>query len=148
MGIIPPTTENIQKAAELIRKHYYETSPSINPLQEMMGETPNPLKGKCYIASAVLYMVFDKEGMTLWRCEDTAIPSKKKNPQRYHWWVITDDGVRIDITEEQYSIEGRQSPATSDNPTIQKMDLLWYPSLADKVKSLTTKIKGQMLDYL
>ena len=54
MTIIQPTPENIKLAVEIIRNHYYETSPAINALQQQLGETANALKVKCYICSAVL----------------------------------------------------------------------------------------------
>jgi len=148
MSAIPPTLENIQKAVSLIKEYYYETSPSINPLQSFLEETPNPLKGKCYICSATIQRIFGKENISLWRCEDEAIPKSKKHPQRFHWWCVTKDGVIIDVTEEQYTIEGRLSPAAIDGVEKEERNELWYPTLKDKVFALTTLISGKLLDTL
>ena len=148
MSAIPPTLENIQKAASLIKEYYYETSPSINALQSFLDETPNPLKSKCYICSATIQRIFGKENISLWRCEDEAIPKGRKHPERFHWWCVTKDGETIDVTEEQYTIEGRLSPAAIDGVEKEEMNELWFPSLKDKVFTLTTLISEQLLDSL
>ena len=146
MTIIQPTPENIKLAVEIIRNHYYETSPAINALQQQLGETANPLKGKCYICSAVLQRIFGKDNIKLYRCEDKSIPAGKNNPQRYHWWCVTNDGDKYDITEEQYTIEGRLSPAVEEGVVIEERSELHYPSLKDKVYKLTSIVSEKLLE--
>ena len=90
----------IIKRAALIKK-VIASKGYTNPLAEMLGERPNPFKGMCYVASALLYELFDGEGMTLYR--------KKDYSGQYHWWIKTDDGDTIDITFDSATIESTES---------------------------------------
>ena len=148
MESIDASPENIQLAVDMIRNHYYETSSTINPLQEALGETPNPLKGKCYICSAVLQNIFGKQNIKLQRCRDRAIPTNKNYPETYHWWCITNDGEKIDITQEQYKIENRNVPGLSDSDVIENMTQLPYATLKDKVIALTEIIQNKLKESL
>lgn len=49
----------------------------VNPLMEMLGEKPNPFRNMCYVASALLYELFNGECMTLYK--------KKDYKDDYHW---------------------------------------------------------------
>ena len=108
MSAIPPTLENIQKAVSLIKEYYYETSPSINPLQSFLEETPNPLKGKCYICSATIQRIFGKENISLWiRRSWTFIIDISKN-QRSKTSRNPKTGEKV-IVDEKKSISFKMS---------------------------------------
>ena len=120
--------------ASIIRNVIAERA-SINPLAEMLGEKPNPFKKMCYVASALLYELYDGKGMTLYR--------KKDDGGEYHWWIKTDAGDTIDITKEQYTIEGREVPSSSyDGAEIAKP--MWFPSYKKRIAAL----KEELLGYL
>ena len=124
----------IIKRAALIKK-VIASKGYTNPLAEMLGERPNPFKGMCYVASALLYELFDGEGMTLYR--------KKDYSGQYHWWIKTDDGDTIDITAEQYECEGRKAPSSSyDGAEIAK--LMWFPSYKKRIAVLRQELEDYM----
>ena len=41
-----------------------------NGLMVILGEQPNPFKGMCYVASALLYTLYDGSNMTLYKKKD------------------------------------------------------------------------------
>ena len=106
-----------------------------NPLMAMLDEKPNPFKGMCYVASALLYELFEGKGMTLYR--------KKDYKDEYHWWIKTDEGDTIDITAEQYILEGKEVPSSSyDGAEIAKP--MWFPSYKKRINIL----KDELMEYL
>jgi hypothetical protein len=107
-----------------------------NTLMEMLGEKPNPFKGMCYVASALLYGLYDGKNMTLYR--------KKDYSGQYHWWIKTDDGTTIDMTREQYEIEGKEVPSASyDGAEIAKP--MWFPSYKKRIAALKTELEAFQL---
>jgi len=106
-----------------------------NTLMEVLGEVPNPFKGECYIASALLYQKFGGVGMVLYRKKDYA--------NQYHWWIKTDEGYTIDITREQYSIERKEVPSNSYVGAEQAKPM-WFPSYKKRIKVLEEKLDAYM----
>lgn len=98
-----------------------------NALMVLLGEKPNPFKGMCYVASALLYQLYDGKGLTLYK--------KKDYSGQYHWWIRTDDGKTIDMTAEQYIIEGKEVPSLSyENAEVSKP--MWFPSYKKRIEVL------------
>ena len=117
-----------------------------NALMEAIGEVANPLKGWCYVACALLYQKFNGEGMNLYKMKD--------DNDIFHWWIVLDaSGEVIDITREQYEIEGLLPPyenKTSSN-IIEKASLMGFNSYKKKVAALeeelqTYELQGLTLD--
>lgn len=126
--------QELINTASIIRNVIAEKA-LINPLAEMLGEKPNPFKKMCYVASALLYELYDGNGMTLYR--------KKDYKDEYHWWIRTDEGDTIDITAEQYIIEGKEVPSSSyDRAEIAKP--MWFPSYKKRISVL----KDELMEYL
>ena len=126
----------IIKRAALIKK-VIASKGYTNPLAEMLGERPNPFKGMCYVASALLYELFDGEGMTLYK--------KKDYKDDYHWWIKMDSGETIDITAEQYTLEGKEVPSSSyDGAVVAK--LMWFPSYKKRIAVLRQELQEYLKD--
>ena len=106
-----------------------------NGLMVILGEQPNPFKGMCYVASALLYTLYDGSNMTLYK--------KKDYQGSFHWWIRTDDGVTIDITKEQYEIDGKETPSISYDGAVPSK-LMWFPSYKKRIEIL----KQELADYM
>jgi len=103
-----------------------------NALMEAIGEKPNPFKGQCYVVSALLYDIFDGEGLELYR--------KKDFENQYHWWIKTLDGHTIDITGEQYEIQNQIRPSSSYDGA-EKAKPMWFPSYKKRMEKLKEELK-------
>jgi len=118
--------EELYQTADFI-KEVIRAKAYVNPLAEMLGDKPNPFKGMCYVASALLYQLYDGAGMTLYK--------KRDNTGQFHWWIRTDDGETIDITAGQYEDFGIESPSKSyDGAVVAK--LMWFPSYKRRIDLL------------
>jgi hypothetical protein len=102
-----------------------------NALMDLLGEKPNPFKGMCYVATMVLYEIFEGKGMSLYK--------KKDYKGEYHWWIKMDDGRTIDITAEQYTIEGKEVPSSSYNGAILSKPM-WFPSYKKRILVLKNEL--------
>jgi hypothetical protein len=110
------------------------TSP--NEIMRQLELIPNPFYGECYVASALLYEMFDGKNMQLYK--------KKDYKYEYHWWIkLVDTGEIIDITAEQYSIDKKPCPSADTDGAI-KAELMWFPSYKKRV----AKLKKELLDYI
>ena len=110
------------------------TSP--NELMRQLELIPNPFYGQCYVASALLYEMFDGKNMELWK--------KKDYKDEFHWWIkLVDTGEIIDITAEQYSIDKKPCPSDDTDGAV-KAELMWFPSYKKRVKQL----KKELLEYI
>ena len=125
------STEELLFTAKCIRNVISERAET-NPLMEMLDEKPNPFRNMCYVASALLYELFDGKGVTLYK--------KKDYKDDYHWWIRTDDGETIDITAEQYSIDGKEVPSMSYEGAVVA-ELMWYPSYKKRIAVLKEELK-------
>lgn len=122
--------DELLQTAKLIRDTIALRGES-NALMELIGARPNPFRKMCYVASALLYKLHNGEGMTLYKKRDYA--------GEYHWWIRTDDGETIDITAEQYSIEGKEIPSSSyDGAEVG--EIMWYPSYKDRMNTLEKEL--------
>lgn len=98
---------------------------------DLIGEKPNPFKGECYVASALVYTIFDGKGLTLYR--------KKDFENKFHWWIKTNEGVTIDITADQYLIQGQDVPSSSyENAEASKP--MWFPSYKKRVAKMMDEL--------
>ena len=145
MRTYPYNIEAIKVCASYI-KELIKTKLITNALMEAIGEVANPLKGWCYVACALLYQKFNGEGMNLYKMKD--------DNDIFHWWIVLDaSGEVIDITREQYEIEGLLPPyenKTSSN-IIEKASLMGFNSYKKKVAALeeelqTYELQGLTLD--
>ena len=101
----------------------------------------NPLKGECYIASMVLYELYDGKNMNLVKKMDV-------NGQ-YHWWLEYWSGNKIeiiDITREQYVNENK--PCPSDNPEGRVIGKpMRYQSYKKRIRRLKDELTHQYPEY-
>lgn len=101
-------------------------------MQKLLGYKSNPLKNQCYVASKLLYDIFDGCGIELFK--------KKDAYDKWHYWIKTDSGETIDITSEQYVIEGLEVPSSSYDGAIEA-ESLWYPSYKDRIAKLLDELR-------
>lgn len=106
-----------------------------NALMDLLNEKPNPFKGMCYVASMVLYDIFEGKDMDLYK--------KRDYNGDYHWWIKMKDGRTIDITEDQYIIEGKEVPSTSKDGAILSKPM-WFPSYKKRISVL----KDELVSHL
>jgi len=103
-----------------------------------MESGPNPYKGECYVASALLYHLY--KGQYMHFCRKLDIHGT------YHWWIYYNDGIdkgHIDITRKQYYIENE--PCPSDNEAgIGIADRLTYKSYKKRIQALKDKVDAYM----
>ena len=98
-------------------------------------DKPNPYKGECYIASALLYEMYDGDYMHFCRKLDCY--------DQYHWWIYYNDGVNkrhIDMTNKQYYIENVDCPS-DDMHGIGIANKLPYSSYKKRIQRLKDKVE-------
>ena len=89
----------LNKACDIITKHL---TPDLLPKKWVERNSTNPMFGHCHTASACLQKLFGSKNIKLYRgLDDEGI---------WHWWAVTKDGERIDITADQYHSTGRTPP--------------------------------------
>lgn len=90
---------NLDKACQIIANHL---TSDLLPKKWVERNSKNPMFGHCHTASACLQRLFGTKNIKLYRAlDDEGI---------WHWWVVTIEGKRIDITADQYYSEGRTPP--------------------------------------
>ena len=132
---LDPTDKNIEIISNAIYQVIKNRAPE-NALSQMLDVKPNPFKQQCYVATALLYEYFNGQRMTLYK--------KKDLTDQYHWWIKTDADITIDITAEQYLIEGLESPSSNYEGSIKDPKLMWFPSYKKRIK----KLKEELTDYI
>ena len=145
MKTYPYKKEAIEVCALYI-KELIKTKLVTNALMEAIGEVANPLKGYCYVACALLYQKFNGQGMNLHKIKD--------NNDIFHWFIVLSaSGEIIDITREQYEIEGLLPPYEdkSSSNIVEKASLMGFNSYKKKVAALeeelqTYELQGLTLD--
>lgn len=98
-------------------------------------DKPNPYKGECYIASALLYEMYNGENMHFCRKLDCY--------GQYHWWIYYNDGFNkrdIDITKKQYYIENVPCPS-DDRQGVGIAKKMTYPSYKKRIQRLREKVE-------
>lgn len=128
------TERNVKLIAEAIKQVLKRRS-SITYMQELLGYKSNPYKGECYVASKLLYDLFEGIGMQLYK--------KKDEAGIWHWWIRLDTGDTIDITAEQYVIEELTVPSASYQGAV-KAEPMTYESYNTRIK----KLKEELFEYL
>jgi len=119
---------------------YEQVIASSKLIEEVISkeDKPNPYKGECYIASALLYEMYEGDYMHFCRKLDCY--------GDYHWWIYYNDGVHkghIDMTSKQYYIENE--PCPSDNEAgIGIADRLTYKSYKKRIQALKDKVDAYM----
>ena len=106
----------------------------INALQTLIGEDTNPFKDECIPASYLLYEVYKNMGMKLFK--------KRDYKNNYHWWNKIGE-TTIDITKEQYTLEGKPVPS-DDYTDATKERPMNFPSYWKRVE----KLKVEMKEYI
>ena len=89
----------LDKACVIIIKHL---TPDLLPKKWIERNSMNPMFGHCHTASACLQKLFGSKHIKLYRALD--------DENIWHWWAVTIDGQRIDITSDQYYSTGRTPP--------------------------------------
>ena len=91
--------QNLKLVSSVIRNNL---TPDLLPKKWVQRNQSNPTFGHCHTASACLQKVFGSKMIRLWRgLDDEGI---------WHWWAVDKNGLRIDITSEQYTSQGRIPP--------------------------------------
>ena len=129
-----PTDKNIETISNAIYQTIKNRQPE-NALSQMLEVEPNPFKNQCYVATALLYEWFKGQRMTLYK--------KKDLTNQYHWWIKTDAGKTIDITADQYLLEGLETPS-SNYEGATNAELMWFPSYKKRIK----KLRDELEEYL
>lgn len=99
MSLFVYNDANIKLACEIIVKHL---TPDLLPKKWIEKNSTNPMFGHCHTASACLQKLFGSKNIKLYRALD--------DQDIWHWWAVTKEGNRIDITADQYYSENRVPP--------------------------------------
>ena len=108
----------------------------------MARQKENPFLGECYVASALLYDLYDGENLTLVKKMDSV--------GVYHWWVVFDDGethMDIDITKDQYHLRNLPCPSSSPEDCIisKKMGFASYKKRIKKLEEEVLEIAEALI---
>ena len=95
-------TDNLNLACKLIVENL---TPDLLPKKWVERNKPNPMFGHCHTASACLQRLFGTKNIKLYRGLD--------EEGIWHWWVVTKEGKKIDLTADQYYSQGRVPPYVS-----------------------------------
>ena len=90
---------NLNKAIQIIKDNL---TPDLLPKKWIKRNSTNPMFGHCHTASATLQKMFGTKNLKLYRALD--------DEDIWHWWCVDKDGKLIDITESQYTVDGRTPP--------------------------------------
>ena len=131
---IKPTSRNLKILAKAIKQVLINRDETTY-MQELLGYKSNPLKNECYVASKLLYDMMRGNGISLYK--------KKDAYDKWHYWLKTDEGETIDITAEQYVIDGVEVPSSSYKDALEA-ETLWYPSYKDRIKQL----HSELIEYI
>lgn len=99
MEIFEYNNTNLNLACDVIVKNL---TPDLLPKKWIERNSTNPMFGHCHTASACLQRLFGTKNIRLYRAED--------DEGIWHWWVVTKEGSRIDLTADQYYSQGRVPP--------------------------------------
>ncbi len=90
--------QNLKIVSDMIMKNL---TTDLLPKKWITRNASNPTFGHCHTASACLQKIFGSKNIKLYRGHDGEI---------YHWWAVDKDGVRIDLTADQYYSIGKKPP--------------------------------------
>ena len=99
MVIFEYNENNLKLACDLIVKNL---TPDLLPKKWVERNKTNPMFGHCHTASACLQRLFGTANIKLYRGLD--------EEGIWHWWAITKEGKKIDLTADQYYSTGRKPP--------------------------------------
>jgi len=99
MVIFEYNEANVKLACDLIMKNL---TPDLLPKKWVERNRTNPMFGHCHTASACLQRLFGTQNIKLYRSLD--------EEGIWHWWAITKEGKKIDLTADQYYSQGRAPP--------------------------------------
>ena len=94
--------DNLDLACKLIIENL---TPDLLPKKWVERNKTNPMFGHCHTASACLQRLFGTENIKLYRGLD--------EEGIWHWWAVTKEGKKIDLTADQYYSQGRVPPYVS-----------------------------------
>jgi hypothetical protein len=99
MSLFVYNDTNMKMACKAIVKHL---TPDLLPKKWVERNASNPMFGHCHTASACLQKLFGSKNIKLYRgLDDEGI---------WHWWAVTVEGNKIDLTADQYYSQGRVPP--------------------------------------
>ena len=94
--------ENLKLVSDTIIRNL---TPDLLPKKWVERNASNPMFGHCHTASGCLQKVFGTKTIKLYRAlDDEGI---------WHWWAVTKEGKRIDLTSDQYYSQSRVPPYES-----------------------------------
>lgn len=84
-------SENLELVKKAILKNL---TPDLLPKKWIKRNSTNPMFGHCHTVAGCLYKIFGSKAIKMYRgLDDEGI---------YHWWNVDCNGVRIDLTDDQY----------------------------------------------
>jgi len=120
---------NMKLACASIVKHL---TPDLLPKKWVERNASSPMFGHCHTASACLQKLFGSENIKLYRAlDDEGI---------WHWWAVTSEGNKIDLTADQYYSQGRTPPYEKG----KKMSMLGF-DYRKRVHKLLDSVKADLL---
>jgi hypothetical protein len=102
MELFVYTPENVEKACKIIMENL---TPDLLPKKWIKRNSTNPMFGHCHTASACLQRLFGTANIKLYHSLD--------EEGIWHWWALTKEGKKIDITADQYYSVGKVPPYVS-----------------------------------
>ena len=125
-------TKREQAAVDCCKANLYKVEPHPDYVGGGKFAVPpadNPSRGKCYLASAALCDFFGgpKAGYHL---------VKASNHLGDHYWVITNQGVVIDATKEQFDLIGEKPPYRLGRKVGKRNTLKKHLPLLDALREL------------
>lgn len=120
---------NMKLACDSIVKHL---TPDLLPKKWVERNASSPMFGHCHTASACLQKLFGSKNIKLYRAlDDEGI---------WHWWVVTSEGNKIDLTADQYYSQGRTPPYEKG----KKMSMLGF-DYRKRVHKVLDLVKADLL---
>jgi len=120
---------NMKLACDSIVKHL---TPDLLPKKWVERNASSPMFGHCHTASACLQKLFGSKNIKLYRAlDDEGI---------WHWWVVTSEGNKIDLTADQYYSQGRTPPYENG----KKMSMLGF-DYRKRVHKVLDLVKADLL---
>jgi len=129
MEMFEYNSNNLTLACALIVENL---TPDLLPKKWVERNKTNPMFGHCHTASACLQRLFGSDNIKLYRALD--------EEGIWHWWAVSKEGKKIDLTADQYYSQGRVPPYVSGT----KASMLGF-DYRKRVYKLMELVKEKML---
>lgn len=124
--------ENLKRVSAAIKNNLtIDLIPKKMRHRNIFGNT-NGTYGHCHTVCGVLQKIFGSKIISVWRSQD--------DEGLYHWWAVDKDGKIIDLTADQYTLNGKVPPYETGQKTV----LLGYYRNKRKVSILLERVKAEL----